>query len=62
MISEIRVVLPVIHHSKSHLQTEGSVKKMELSSSRNDLVSEADCKMSNGSEEAGVKNVEWQRS
>jgi hypothetical protein len=59
MISEIRIVIPVVipvtHHSSSHLQAEASVKKMELCSSGNDPVSEADCKMSNGSEGVCVK-------
>jgi hypothetical protein len=58
MISEIRIVLPVIHHSSSHLQAEGIVKKMELCSSRNDPANEADRKMSIGSEETCMKNVE----
>jgi hypothetical protein len=58
MIYEIRIVLPIIHHSSSHLQAEGNVKQIELCSSRNDPVSEADCKMSNGSEAASVKDVE----
>jgi len=64
IISVIRIVLPAIHHSSSHLQAEGSVKKMEQCSSGKDPVSESDCEMSNGSEGAcvTVKNVEWERS
>ena len=58
MISEIRIILPVIHHSSSHLQAEGSVKKMKLCGSGNDPVSESDCEMSNDSEGACVNNVQ----
>lgn len=60
----MRLVLPVRHHSSSHLQAEGSVKKTEIiiCSSCNDPVSQADCKVSKGNEQASEKVVERNKS